>query len=468
MRTRPCYWRLVALAGAFTLGTGLAAPACSQALTERLLGTIELKGGAARGQVISRRGDQIALRERVDGGERYVTLAGPGETFDRLLNSAVWIEKRLVYYAVKGQQTILVDGARRTVLKGTPTSPAVIGRLWPSADHRHYLAFVSDGKSVGWYTDGLLQPTKLDKLALVQIQAPASVPLFAGAKGCDWRLVGHAPSAAARWDLLHWVRTSNDGSAVYVYGTRAGLALLQRNGVTLHQGVIDNFSTSADGKTWMAVADRSANGVDRVELLRNGLVVDSAETDLTRQQLALSADGSTWVWQIIDADYLGASFRQPGKPDRPIDVETLEWYLSGDGKNVAVVQRSKVELGRVEVDVAGQRIGPLADLRRRSFQFGAGSTFSFVRFDGKQRAVVSHLGDGPAFDDVSEVLMFPDGRPAYVGYRGPQAYAVVGTVELSLPADNVHHVNSLRIEGGSLRVLATRGSSVVDFSVSAN
>ena len=66
---------------------------------------------------------------------------------------------------------------------------------------------------------------------------------------------------------------------------------------------------------------------------------------------------------------------------------------------------------------------------------------------------------------TSEVLSLADGRPAYVARRGGDNYAVRGTAMVRLPVDDVHHLNSLRLDSEVMRVLATRGAEVVDLSI---
>ena len=61
----------------------------------------------------------------------------------------------------------------------------------------------------------------------------------------------------------------------------------------------------------------------------------------------------------------------------------------------------------------------------------------------------------------------PDGRPGYIGSRAGTHVAVIGAVEMPLAATDVHHLDSLRLEAASLRVLGTRGVEVVDFTISA-
>lgn len=135
--------------------------AISQTLSEMVIGEIKLQGPIAGGPIISSQGDNVALRERVGSKERFVTLQGTQPTFDRILPGPVWIRDRLVYLAVQDNKYFLIDGAKKTLLGGRPTSPAVQGRPWPSIDKSHYLVFVSDSKSIGWYLDGVLQSTRL-------------------------------------------------------------------------------------------------------------------------------------------------------------------------------------------------------------------------------------------------------------------------------------------------------------------
>ncbi len=454
-------WCSLALAAVLTLPA-----AWGQTVSERVLGRIELKGQPGPGIAVSSRGDQFARRESAPGGgERWVSLKGPGEVFDRLLPGAVWIEDRLVYMAERAGKTYLVDGARRTALAGKPTSPARAGRAWPSNDRRHYAIWVTEGKEIAWYLDGAKQARKFPRLGLVDIQPPASRLLFAAQADCQWQLIGDAASAALRWDQLNWVRATTDGSVVYTYGERTGQALLHRNGKAVSSRALVGFVASDDGQTWMAATDESGNGSSRLVLLRNGAQVDEAPVDATRHRLFLSADGSHWVWQLLDEDYIGSTFRSPGLPPRRVDDEVLEFHLSADGRRQALLTRSKTSPQRVGLEVDGITLPSLAGAASRSFSFGPGGAWALIAIDGASQSVLSHLGAGPAFEEVSRVLFLPDGRPAYVGSRGGARWAALGLAEVKLPADDIHHVDSLRVQGQVLRVLATRDTEVVDLGV---
>jgi hypothetical protein len=58
--------------------------AIGQTVAERILGRITSEHPISGAHVISARGDRYARRERHDGKERYTTLEGPQEWFDRL------------------------------------------------------------------------------------------------------------------------------------------------------------------------------------------------------------------------------------------------------------------------------------------------------------------------------------------------------------------------------------------------
>ena len=61
----------------------------AQDVSKTVLGHIPLHGPVSGGHIISSRGNQIAQREKIDGKERYVTLQGPGESFDRIYPGVV-------------------------------------------------------------------------------------------------------------------------------------------------------------------------------------------------------------------------------------------------------------------------------------------------------------------------------------------------------------------------------------------
>jgi hypothetical protein len=329
--------------------------AISQTLSETVIGEIKLQGPIAGASIISSQGDNVALRERVGSKERFVTLQGPQPTFDRILPGPVWIRDRLVYLAVQDNKYFLIDGAKKILLGGRPTSPAVQGRPWPSVDKSHYLVFVSDSKSIGWYSDGVLQSTRFDKLDLVDISLPISVPLFVGTKNCVMKLIGQAASTKAQWDSVHWARASDDASTIFVYGTRAGLPNLRRNGTTILEESLQSFATSRDGQLWVGVVDRSAELAPSVVLLEDGKEALQVPVDATRQQLYFSANGSTWVWKILDDDYTAVTLKQRGKDDRRVLADPLEYHLSDDGTRDAYAVATTEAL-RIEISPRAGRI----------------------------------------------------------------------------------------------------------------
>jgi hypothetical protein len=450
---------------ALLLALGLSTVAHAQTVSERVLGTIKLEGPSGPGIVVSVGGSRIAKRERVPGGERFVTVDGPGETFDELRPGAVWIEERLVYFAKKGTETYLVDGKKKVALKGRPTSPVEAGRPWPSRDRRHYMAFTTDGKKVSWYLDGKLQQQRFSRLVFTDLQSPVSTPLFAATVGCDMLVVGLPPFVASRWDLIRWIHATDDGSVAYIAADRANKPGLYRNGKVIFSEPVESFATSTDGKVWVAVVDKSTMAGDRLHLIRDGVVVTEALVDSTRQQLYLSDDGTAWVWQIYDEDYVGSTLRRAGQPDRHVALETAEFQLSQDGSRTAIFTKNPAK-GTLDVEVDGVPLPSIEKLTPRSFRFGTAKTFAYERGQGEQSAVASHLGQGVLYDSVSRVLMLPDGRPAYIARRGAEAFAVVGVTETKLAADHIHSLDTLRLEGGVVRVLGTRGDEVVDFTIS--
>ena len=65
--------------------------------------------------------------------------------------------------------------------------------------------------------------------------------------------------------------------------------------------------------------------------------------------------------------------------------------------------------------------------------------------------------------------MLPDGRPVYAGHRaGEGHYIVIGEKALAVNVADLHHLDSLRLQGNMVRVLGTRGNEVVDISVSTD
>jgi hypothetical protein len=182
--------------------------------------------------------------------------------------------------------------------------------------------------------------------------------------------------------------------------------------------------------------------------------------------MAVSADGSVWLWQILNDDYVGSTLRQSNRPERRIDLEVAELKLSDDGSRLAVVMRD-TQNQQLLIEVDGSELEPAVALRPRSLALGPGKSYAFVRIDGEFSTVVSHLGRGPTYETVSQVLFLPDGRPVYIGSRPGVHEAVIGTTSVPLAATDVHHLNTLRLDGGNLRVLGTREDEVVDFTVSA-
>jgi len=464
---RPSFRQALTLAALALFLTCSALPAHSQVLSEQSLGSIVPQGPPAGAPVISPRGDQFAWRERSGAQERYVTLQSPGDLFDRILPGAVWINNRLVYFATQAGQTLLIDGAKRILLKGTPTSPVIAGRPWTSADGQHYVAFVSDGKSVGWYADGVLQKTRFSRLANVPIVPPSAVPMFVSLTACIMAVNGHAPSSKMRWDLLRWVHSSPDGGIVFAHGERAGRALLHRNGVEVLREALYSFSASVDGRHWMASVDRSMDGAPRTELLRDGQPVASADVEPSRQELFLSADGTRWAWKILDEDYIAATLRQPGLPDQRLPRDALEFALSHDGTHQAYIALTTDTPPRPEVFIDGKPLASYAEIRGRSLQLGPDGAYAFVASENSKQKVVSHLGVGVTFDDVSAIQFLADGRPIYGATNIAERFVVIGDKVLKVPANDLHW-HTLRVEGPTVRVLGARGTEIIQFSITVN
>jgi hypothetical protein len=311
---------------AVLIAAASAPSAFGQQLTERVIGTVELTGPLGGGAVISKRGDQLAKRERVQQGERYVSTAGAGPTFTRILPGAVWVGDRLVYFALQGQQKVLVDGKKIIKLKGAGTSPSLESRPWLSGDGLHYAAFDSTGTTVRWYLDGKLQSSTFDKLAAVSVVAPLSKPMVVAGSKCLLGILGDAASGGYRWDIVNWVRASADGKYVYAYGHRANLARLELNGKKVFEGPLDQFALSTSGATWMAVLEQTVDEVVKTEVLRGGKVVATASADRSRVKLSMTTDGSTWALSVSDEDYTGMTLSRPGKPDRRFDQAPLEFH----------------------------------------------------------------------------------------------------------------------------------------------
>lgn len=447
------------------IGTVLCSWVYAQTVSEKVLGKITLEGTLGHGIVVEHNGAGFARRERIADGERYSTVAGHGETFDTILPGAVWIQDRLVYYARKSGKTFLVNGEKKQLIKGTPISPGEgRGRFSVSQDRKHFLAFISDGSNIRWYLDGKIQTDKFNRLPLTSIMQSNGVPLFVGGRDCDRYLVGQKLAGKAKWDLISLVSATPDGSVVYTYGERAGVKLLRKNEKIIFQEPLDSFQYSTDGKTWVAVVDRSADGVSRVELVRNGVKISEANVDITRQRLLLSADGSAWVWQIKDQDYVGSTLKQSNGQERRVDLEIADLILSSNGGRLALILKD-TQQNKLLVEVDSTTLPPVDADTIGAFRFGPETSYAFKTRKGESTSIASHLGLGPAFGTVSDPLFLPDGRPAYIGTRPDARAAVIGNVETPLNASDIHFLDTLRIEGNSLRVLGTRGTEVVDFTV---
>lgn len=437
----------------------------SQTLTEQDLGSIAITGPIGGAAIVSARGNNIAVRERVGARERYVTLQGPGAEFDRILTGAVWIQDRLVYYAVVAGKYYLIDGKKQIPLSGTPTSPLISGRVWPSLDQTHYLSFISDGKYISWYSDGIKQATQFDKLNNVPNDAPSSsTPIFVATVNCVAKVIGHNPSAKANWDSVYWISSSLDGTIMYAYGENVGRMLLVRNGITIFSDPLRNFLASRDGTKWIAVVDRSTEITPRVVLMEDGKPAAEAAVDWTRQDLFLAANGSTWVWRIYDEDYVGVTLRQSGKPDRRLARNPVEYYLSEDGKREAYITVLSKAPDKVEIVVDTKQVSVEPNVTPRTFKFGPGSSFAFEVRVGELTSIISHLGRGPNFTEVSRVLFLPNGIPVYVARNETKKFIVVGSTPIAISADTLHDL-TFRIEGTTAKVLGLRDMSLIAFSI---
>lgn len=419
--------------------------------------------------VVSQRGDQFASRERVDDKERYVTLKGPSPSFDRIYNGATWIGDRLVYYAVKDGKDVLVDGDKVIDLEGTATSPLVSPRLWPSPDATGYCAFSSDGTKVRWFLDGEPQVSTFDRLApVLRITQGRSTRLFAGVNDCTWKVVGHPPSAEVNWDVIHEICATSDGSVVFVYGERASLPMLMRNGEEVLREKMFSFTASRDGSSWHAVVDRSSDGQSLMELLMNGQVVAQASADESRHQFYASADGSSWAWIILSADYSSALLKRPGAADQPFESVPLQFFLSDDGARMAYVRVAVAAPSQVQMVVDGVPQQPHPSIAGTTFRFGPEKAYAYAVIDEMSSVVHSHLGAGPAFEETSQILFLPDGRPVYTGSRTGERYIVVGAEPHLLPADELHALRTLRLEGEQVFVLGRRGDAVIQFRLATD
>lgn len=457
------YWRF----GTLVILSIMCTPTSAQLLSERILGNIQIEGSLAPGIVISKRGDNFARHERLGLKERYVTLQGPGQVFDRILPGAVWIDNRLVYFGIQADKQFLIDGENKIVLGGKPTSPRISGRPWPSQDGRHYVAFVSDSRSIEWYLDGIKQVTRFDRLIDTPVESPKNAPIFIAVKNCLSRIVGHPASAKARWDKVRWASANADGSIMFVYGEQAGLPILHRNGTLILGEDIFSFVHSKDGKRWVAVVDRSMEGAPRAVLIENGIDALEMPVDESRQKLYFSGDGSTWIWKITDENYSGATLKQRGKTDRRLVSDPLEYYLSEDGVREAYANRIAETPPRVQFTIDNNPIAALTpDVTHDSFQFGPERAFAFEARDDKSKWIISHLGEGPHFEEVSKVLFLPDGRPVYaataIGHL--ERMIIIGPAQIKIPANNLHF-QTLRLDGSIIRILGDRGTSIVDFSI---
>ena len=396
-------------------------------------------------------------------------MAGPGPTFARILPGAAWIDDRLVYFAVQGQQKVLVDGKRVVKLKGTATSPSLESRPLPSADGLHYAAFDSTGATVRWYLDGKLQSSTFDRLAAVPVVAPRSKPMFVTARGCLLGVVGDPSTSGYRWDIVNWVRSSADGKFVYSYGHRANLPRLELNGKKVYEGTLDQFAHSSSGATWMGVSEQTIDDVVQTDILKDGKVVASANTDRSRVSLTMASDGTTWAMGVSDEDYVAMTLTRPGQPDRRFEQAPLEYHLSSDGKTEAMVFRSTADPSKLDISVDGKVVYlGASSIRSNHFPLSQGGRFAFTLIEGPKRSVVSHLGNGPAYDELSNVTLLRDGRPAYVGTVAGKTKIHVGSWSAELVADNVHFVSTFRLDGDQLRILGPRGKDVVAFSVTVN
>jgi hypothetical protein len=131
-----------------------------------------------------------------------------------------------------------------------------------------------------------------------------------------------------------------------------------------------------------------------------------------------------------------------------------------------MIFRSTTDPTKLDVFVDGKQVHAGArSIRSNHFLLMAGGKFAFVAIEGDKRSVVSHLGPGASYEDLSNIILLPDGRPAYIGTSGGEATIHVGSWSAKIPAEHVHFLATFRLEAGQLRVLGTRGKEAVDFTV---
>jgi hypothetical protein len=436
----------------------------AQVLTEKLLGRIHMHGPMAYGIVVAPSGENLARRERVGQQERYLTLQGPGPLFDQIFPGASWVQGRLVYYGRLGSRYFLMDGPDKISLAGRPTSPLVSPRPWVARDHMHYGAFASDGRRISWYLNGVKQARQYDSLVALIPEGASARAAFAGRRRCTVSVVGLAGASGAPWDILYQVAANPTGTVVFERGERAGVALVERNGKTVLAEAASFLYVSTSGDRWFAIVDRSADGVARQVLLENGVERAQAETDTLGQKLTVSADGTAWVWKIYDADFMGITLRHPGGADTHFSTDPTP-FLSADGLRQALLVPTPQNQNVRDVVVDGKTVQSLAGIQDTTFRFGPAGSFAFaVRDQGA--SVVSQLGAGAHYTEVSEVHFYDDGTPVYIASAPDGHYFVAGAKAVKIAADDVHHLDSFRVEGGTAKVMATRGDEVLALTLS--
>lgn len=442
---------------------GWQAAANAQSITETLVGSMPGVGPNLTAPIVSRQSDKYAVREREGQRERYVSTDGSGPWHDRLLPGAVWIGTRLVYYAKTGSTFYLVDGARQIALPGAPVSPVGAGRPWSSTDGRHYAAFASNGKKISWYFDGKKQAARFDKLDFVKISGGGGLAGFVARKGCAPAAIGFGPGSAGSWGMIREVSASADGTITFVYGERANSPYLERNGKTVLAETIEALHTSVQRDKWYAVVDRSVEGAPSVVLLENGKEAARADRAPMDQQFFLAANGATWAWQLNDADYIAVTIKQPGRPDLRLPSIPSEFQFSDDGAHQAYFLASVQAPGKVDLVIDGKLVAT-STARAGSFRFGPANAYAYAAVDGAEVWVQGSAGSGPRFTDVSKILFLPDGRAAYIGWKGNEAFAVIGASVMKLNADSLSVLDSLRVDGAQLKLIGKRGKEVYVFA----
>lgn len=439
--------------------------AAAQTLTEHSLGHVKVTGPATGPRLFSPSGDNMAVREKVGERERYVTLSGAGELFDELGPGASWVQGRIVYYGRIGKRFYLVDGTSKLPIDGKPTSPTGSARPWLSRDRTHYAAFSSDGRKVSWYQDRKKKAQTFDRLALLLVNGGAGVPAFVAYKKCQLVVAGLPSVANEEWDMIDSVYADVTGKEALIYGKKASLPYLKRNGKTIFREAIQGLYTGGSLADWYAIVERPIEDQPSMTLIKNGEAISTADVDSTRQLFHLSPNGLAWAWYILDEDYVGVTIRHSHGKEIHVSQIPLGFTFSDDGSRHAYFLRS-ADAATIHpvIDGQAQSIASVA-VKSGSFAFGPNGAYAYVPVKDGKESVVTHLGTGPWFDSISQVLFLPDGTPAYAASNSDGRFIVVGEKVLNAPVDDLHFVSTLRLAGSTIEVMGTRGNEVVAISV---